>query len=117
MVRPPLFSEVARRHQLTDCEWADPELTRRRYSDRLLVLGLSVDPFREFHFQSAVETASSGDWRLFALAHLNCFTLVAVGDWELPRWSLLPVLASDALLLDFARRIHLTRSQLEDQTQ
>lgn len=113
MIRPPLFSEVARRSRLYNAEFADEALGRRRYSDPVLVAGdLDTVPFVGFFYCSRIETAIENGWRLFAVDAVGRYSVVAVGGWRLPLSSLAAVLTADGVVADFDGQRIYDRRQL-----
>lgn len=108
MIRPPLASEVLG----PEWEFADRTLARRRYPDRLLVVG--PEPPALIHFvPTAVLTVTAGfDWPAFAAAHLDRFPLLLLTTPLVPFWATYPVLTPDGLLIDSIRRLAFTRTQL-----
>jgi hypothetical protein len=99
VIRPPLFSETARRHGI-DCRFCDGPVGSRRYSGRVLALDFSPALLSEWLPRAVVETATDADWPLLLL-ETGRFDAVFVGRWwPLPVEDAVVVLAAGGVLVD-----------------
>lgn len=110
MVRPPRFSEVV------GLEWAfaDSVLAHHRCCDLVLLVGPAPPHSEEFFFRAELIPASTRDWRLFALDHLDYFPIALFTAASFPVWALYPVLQPEGLVaVQYEQRLY-TKTELGD---